>query len=189
LKMEGSHSTEVEVVPPPEVWADAFAVEKLMLLPDVDDEAKPDADADADAEEPPVAVALAEELAEELTEPAIASLAPSIRVSDRQANIDCLTISIIGIPLFEIRIPLGIRLPHSKPNNRIPVLIYDQFPVRHTRCCTAPVRLEQHSVIGLAYGARLWRSTKIGRASSRNLIEAFGLLMTNRGLNLLVGSH
>ncbi|MGC2080470.1 MAG: hypothetical protein WA728_31555 [Xanthobacteraceae bacterium] len=123
LKREGSHSTEVEVVPPPELWADAFPVEKLKLLPDVDDEAKPDADADADAEEPPLAVALAEELAEELTEPAIASLAPSIRVSDRQANIDCLTISIIDIPLSKNhRIPLATRQPHSKPNNRIPAL-------------------------------------------------------------------
>ncbi|MGB8629052.1 MAG: hypothetical protein WCD69_06635 [Xanthobacteraceae bacterium] len=115
-----SHSVEGGVPPPEEV---AVAVDVEWLPPELDEKAKPDAEAVADAEEPPLAVALAEELAEELTEPAIASLAPSIRVSDRQTNIDCLTISIIDIPLSKNhRIPLATRQPHSKPNNRIPAL-------------------------------------------------------------------
>ena len=48
------------VVPPPELVA--FAVEVVVVPPEVDDDEELDADADANAEEEPLAVAVAEEL-------------------------------------------------------------------------------------------------------------------------------
>jgi hypothetical protein len=58
-----------------------------VLAPELDEKAKLDADADADAEDLPLAVALPEEL-EKLTEPAIASLAPSIRAESNRLQFD-----------------------------------------------------------------------------------------------------
>jgi hypothetical protein len=96
-----SQSTNVEVVPPPELWADALAVDVLVVVPpELDEDEKLEADADADAEEPPLAVALAEELAEDFADWASAPLALNVRTSKRQGNTDLLRILIMGNSLL-----------------------------------------------------------------------------------------